>query len=523
MAQGAAVWMVNAWTGTVYWRYTNDTFKSEMGFVAGTSMFPVPGGVELADVGDTDKAIFDNDGFFDLAAWGDMGGNIFVARFQDLGTRDAVTGLVTNWHAARAFEEQRRTDNLQYATGRSEFFYMADLAFEPASHTVHAYIGSGNRERMMQQGQACGPDNLMSCCKSGCSAVTATTTDNYGACTQVSGFTCTSGQLNNQPTTSTCGASATCASGGTFTASVALNITCPATSGNVTLNKTSSATCDANGTCPNVAGMGADDLGGKYAGTCTKGRFYGFRAYGGATEKKFTTVAQAKTFDKARYTDVAYSSTDCPGTGNSCALIDTTKAKAVVGASLPDCTATGGTRCYANRDDPGWFYQYGDVCPTKTCPDFGTCSSEKTGSGSLVTFGCVLWNGFQPIGAQGGNDPCTGTLGTPLTYGYASDFLTGVPRAGCGYTVSGDTTLYRGQQRSSVSPPSAPLARITAGARGGVQYSGLQLDPGSAPQNTAAGTRSDFAESVYWLEVGRELHSCRHDAASSNSICPGAR
>jgi type IV pilus assembly protein PilY1 len=140
-----------------------------------------------------------------------------------------------------------------------------------------------------------------------------------------------------------------------------------------------------------------------------------------------------------------------------------------------------------------------------------------------VTFGCVLWNGFQPLGAQGGGDPCIGDRGTPITFGYVSDYLTGVPRAGCGYSATGSLTLYRGQQRSSVSPPSAPLARITAGARGGVQYSGLQLDPGSPPQNTAAGTRSDFAESVYWLEIPRELHGCRHDPASSNTICPGTR
>ncbi len=527
MSQGAAVWMVDAWTGSVYWRYTNDTFKSRLGFGVGTSMFPVPGGVQLADVGDTDKAVFDNDGFFDLAAWGDMGGNLFVARFQEPGTIDPTTGLVTNWFAARAFEEQRRADDLQYATGRSEFFYMPDLTYDPASHSVHAYLGSGNRERMMQQGQACGPDNLMSCCKSGCTAVSATTTDNYGSCAQSSGFTCTNGQLNNQPTSSTCGATATCASGGTFTSSVALSITCPAPPasppGTGTLVRTSTASCDATGTCPNVAGMGADDVGGAYTAACTKGRFYGLRAYGGSAEKKFKTQAEAKTFDRARSTDVAYASADCAGTGNSCALIDTTKARAVVGAGLADCSAAGGARCYAKRGDPGWFYQYGDVCPAQTCPDFGACSSEKTGSGSLVTFGCVLWNGFQPIGVQGGGDPCTGTLGTPLTYGYASDYLTGVPRYGCGYAIDGSTTLYRGQQRSSVSPPSAPLARITAGARGGVQYSGLQLDPGSPPQNTAAGTRSDFAESVYWLEVPRELHSCRHDPAAGNALCPGAR
>jgi type IV pilus assembly protein PilY1 len=306
---------------------------------------------------------------------------------------------------------------------------------------------------------------------------------------------------------------------------VNLAITCPqppsSLPGTGSLARTSTASCDATGTCGNVAGMGADDVGGKYDGSCTKARFFGFVAYGGDAKKKFTTASEAKTFDRARSTDVAFSSSDCPG--GSCALIDTTRARAVVGANLPDCTAAGGAQCYAKQGDPGWFYQYGDVCPTSACPDFGACSSEKTGSGSLVTFGCVLWNGFQPIGVQSGGDPCTGDIGSPLSYGYTSDYLTGVPRQGCGYSVTGSTTLYRGQQRSSVSPPSAPLARITAGARGGVQYSGLQLDPGSPPQNTSAGTRTDFAESVYWLEVPRELHSCRHDPASSNTVCPGAR
>ncbi|MGC3997948.1 MAG: PilC/PilY family type IV pilus protein [Anaeromyxobacter sp.] len=83
MSQGAAVWMVDVWTGKAVWRFTNDDFKKNLGFGVGTSMFPVPGAVALADVGDTTQAQFDNDGFFDTASWGDLGGNQFVARFHE--------------------------------------------------------------------------------------------------------------------------------------------------------------------------------------------------------------------------------------------------------------------------------------------------------------------------------------------------------------------------------------------------------------------------------------------------------
>ena len=38
------------------------------------------------------------------------------------GILDPRTGRVTNWFAARTFEEQRRADDLQFATGRSPFF-----------------------------------------------------------------------------------------------------------------------------------------------------------------------------------------------------------------------------------------------------------------------------------------------------------------------------------------------------------------------------------------------------------------
>ncbi|MCM2332644.1 MAG: hypothetical protein NDI82_01705, partial [Anaeromyxobacteraceae bacterium] len=499
------------------WRYTNDDFKKQYGYGTGTSMYPVPGAVALADVGDTTQTRFNNDGFFDTATWGDLGGNLFVARFHEPGDIDPITKRVKNWYAGRTFEQQRRTDDLQYATGRSEFFYMAELAWEPVRKALHAYLGSGNRERMMQQSQGCGPDNLFSCCKSGCTSAAAETTADFGACTVKSAFSCVNGKMDNAPLADGCGASMTCGGAPTngYVASAKLDFACTG----ATSSAAGKVTCDANGVCGTPTTPGDGDVGGTYGGACTRSRFFGVLAYGGHPEKMFSKAADMPTFEAARYTDVAgFTNAACLSTGKNCSLVDTTRAVALVNSPVPECDPKG-SKCSALNSDPGWFYEYGVVCPAASCADFGTCSAEKTGSGALVTFGCVLWNGFQPLGAQGGTDPCTGNVGTPLAFGYATEFVSGVPRAGCGYTYPPDAVLYRGQQRASVSPPSAPLLRITAGKGGGVHYGGLQLDPGAPPESKTTGERTDFAEPVYWLEVDRQSHRCRHDENASQSAC----
>lgn len=516
MSLGAAVWMVDVITGQVLWRYTNDDFKKQYGYGTGTSMFPIPGAVALADIGDPTQTRFNNDGFFDTASWGDLGGNLFVARFHEPGAVDATTGRVTNWFAGRAFEQQRRADDLQFAAGRGELFFMPELAWEPVKKALHAYTGSGNRERMMQQAQGCGPDNVLSCCKSGCDAVSASTTADFGACTVTSAFSCVAGKLDNAPLDDACGVTVSCGAAPTngYVASTKLDFTCP----DASASAGGSVTCDANGVCGKPTATGDKDVGGTYAATCTRSKFYGVLAYGGHTEKMFTDAATVAAFEKARYTDVPFTDAACASTGKSCSLVDTTRSVARVDSPKPDCP-TGVTKCWALNSEPGWFYEYGVVCPATACADFGACSAEKTGSGALVTFSCVLWNGFQPIGAQGGSDPCTGNVGTPLAFGYATEFVSGTPKAGCGYTYPPDTVLYRGQQRASVSPPSAPLLRITAGKGGGVRYGGLQLDPGAAPEAKSTGERSDFAEPVYWLEVDRQSHRCRHDENATQSAC----
>jgi type IV pilus assembly protein PilY1 len=249
------------------------------------------------------------------------------------------------------------------------------------------------------------------------------------------------------------------------------------------------------------------------SGSESRNRFYGVWSYGGIATKTFTDQATARIFDANRFTDTAFSGT-CAGTrGNTCSLVDTTYAQAsfVTDPRMPTITCTSGSVCTAQSTDPGWYYEYGRSCPAKECVD-STWDDEKTGSGSSVVLGCAVWSGLRPYGKASGGDPCT-NLATPVTYGYLADYVSGAPTATCGY-VDG-TVLYRATQRSTTAPPSAPLVRVTVNAAGKVSYSTLQLDSGAPPANKQIGTRNDLIEPVYWLEVPRDLHNCRHTATGA--------
>jgi len=528
LASGNAVWMVDVWTGAVVWRFTDDDFKSQNGYSNGTSMYAIPGAVALVDMGDPSQPSFDGDGYFDTATWGDMGGNIFVARFHEPGVLDATTHRVTNWYAARTFEEQRRTDDQQYATGRSPIFFMTANTFDPQGKALHTYVGSGNRERIMQQGEACGPDNLFGCCRGGCSVTDSTTVDNYGACGFTNHFRCESGKMMRDTTASTCTGSgaASCAAspGNAFTSTVTLQYTCPDVSPRT---DTATVSCDVNGNCPTLTTIGDAPVVTSFAGACPKSRFFGVLAYGRYTEKTFTDATTAIRFERNRYTDTRNAFTGsglCTSTGGNCNLVDTTYAVTHVNVPFATCgTRTDGvtqTTCYATSEDPGWFYEYGDNCPTNNCGNLAACRNEKSGSAAQILFGCTVWNGFVPVGAQTGDDPCSGKVGTPLVFGYAANYLSGVPSGACGYTVSPDTLLYRASQRDTVAPPSGGIFRVAVSAKGEVGYSSLQIDPGAAPTSIQPGTRSDIAEPVYWLEVPRQLHDCRHDSTRTGTSCP---
>lgn len=501
LARGRAVFMVDAWTGSTLWKVTDDDIKDQLGFDKGTSMFPVPAAVALVDIGDTSKANRDLDGFFDTATWGDLGGNLWVARFHEPGV--LKSGKVSNWFVGRTFEEQRLSSG-QNIKGRQPFFYMTSNAYEGTSRTLRTFLGSGNREQMTAKGGKCNANNLLGCCQAGCS-VTSSVLEDFGSCNSTMGFACAADGTMSRAATSTtsaCGATATCAASAKFSETITASVTC----GSTTTPVTGAITCAADGTCastlssPALTSVGEGSIGTSLPAPANA-RFYSIWSYGRNAAKVFATSKEAKTFDDNRFTDSSSFSGTCAGpSGGTCRLVDVTGVKVGFDPANPTgpVTISGSP---ATSEDAGWFMDY--------VPD------EKTGAGATLVLGCATWNSLQPTNDTGGTDMCSGNASLPVTLGYLSDFVTGAPSYACGYADDASKSILRYTKRTTTAPPATSTVRVAINAKGQVEYSTLRLDPGGAPGVKVIGTRNEVSEPVYWLEVPRDLHACRHVSAAN--------
>jgi type IV pilus assembly protein PilY1 len=536
MTQGRAVFMLDAWTGSTLWRYTDADFKAQMAYGTNVSMFPVPGAVVMADVGlaTAGRVV---DGFWDTGVWGDLGGNLFVGRFLEPGRIDPLTGRVGNWYAARAFEQRRQTDNSQHATNRSEFFFMPDVAWDPGSKTLRALLGSGNRERIMAQSSTCGTDNLMGCCQAGCTNVTATSLQNFGTCNQTTTFSCANDVFSyNTSTTASCGTTtATCsaASSGTYNSRQNIHWECPGVG--VQADASGTATWDGSGLAT-IVPISERDI--KNTGSFraqVQSRFYGVWVYGG--RKVFDSAATARAFDAGRFTDVTYAQV-CLGPQNgTCTLVNTSAAHLTQNASVVSFACQGGgTACQATGNDPGWFYEYGDYCPLGSCSPAPPWTDEKTGAPAVVIQSCAAFSSFRPVGSTTSTDPCSGSLGVPAAYDYALNWVSGAPDPSiCG-------TIVAAVSRAITSPPSGGIVRVdvltgstsssspaptpssnpdaapdeNAGCAGGGIVRGItRVDAGSSATNQRVGVTSCVVEPLYNLDVAPEEHACRHVSSAT--------
>jgi type IV pilus assembly protein PilY1 len=508
LVRGRAAFINDVWTGDVLWSLTDADLrtngKNDLGYGDKVSLFPVPATIGLVDAGNGGTAYGDGDGIFDTATFGDMGGNLWLVRLSDPGVLDSTTKRVTNWFAARAFEEQRRTDNAQNIAGRSPFFFMTGNAFDIEMGYLRTYAGSGNRERLLDQQQTCSADNVLGCCQAGCTVVSSSTptssaVDNFGSCSVAQSFSCTAGVLTSTPATGTCGSSYTCDQN---KVTVTLNMNCGA---GALPPIVATLTCDNSGLCSQVQPFGTSKINLTSGTTLPKSHMYGVWAYGGSSSRTFNTMAGAKTFDAHRSTDVTYSAAACaPASG--CKLVNTE------GASYSrtngvTCTPTG-SPCQASTLDPGWMYEYGVKCPLQSCSPPPPWTDEKTATAAWPAWGCTVFSTTRPTGGSSGGDPCTSNVGAPTAYAYALDYLTGTPSSVCGY-FSGNNG-YAAYSRNSSAPPQNPMPRVVITADGQVKMTTLQMDAGSQPDSNDMGYRDSLVNLLYYLEVPRDLHTCRH-------------
>jgi type IV pilus assembly protein PilY1 len=505
MVRGRYVAVVDIATGQPIWEFANDDFQAVRGDTK-ASMFPVAATLGGMDLGAAvaAKGIFDTDGYFDTFTWGDTAGNVFLARLHELGTFDSSTGLIDNWFAARTFEMNRQTDDSMRARGRSGFFQMTVNVVDYPSR-MYVLLGSGNRERLLQQGATCGPDNVLACCQAQCSAVSASSAVDYGgaSCSSDGTFACSGGDMTFSESASGCDGSYTC---GPARSDVAMSFDCGAAGAPPTM--TASFAVDAVGqtSLETAFPVSAEFPVGSLMPACgpnaPRDCYFAFWAYGVAPEKRFTDQAEARAFEENRATDVpGYAGCAHVGT---CSLVDVStvvaKASGTIGA--------------AKLGDAGWKYCYGKLCPTQGCA--GTWCDERTTSQPLSLAGCVAWSTFRPTGSGGTNDPCTTSLGTPTAFAYRANVFTGVPDETCNMwtqTSATDVIYGRAGSKGTFAPPQSPAARGTLGTAG-IQLSAVTTDD-SGTEKKQFGKTHAIAQPLYQIEIPRVVHTCRHVDATT--------
>jgi type IV pilus assembly protein PilY1 len=60
---------------------------------------------------------------------------------------------------------------------------------------------------------------------------------------------------------------------------------------------------------------------------------------------------------------------------------------------------------------------------------------------------------------------------------------------------------------------------VSLSKKGGIRYEVAVTSPGDAPRTEKLRDQSNVAPDIYWMEVPRNLHECRHEnAAACNDL-----
>jgi len=491
LVRGRAVYIVDAWSGTLLFKYSRYDAANTGQPCPGNScdprsnLGPVAAPVSLIDTN------FDN--FFDLAVFGDTQGNVHVIDMINPGTTAGTPALVNNWFGGLAFQQFSGLD----IANRSPFFTMAGArVFDDNKGGPRVYLGGGDRDQIKVRdtdaadGGTCETDNLRGCIRNGCSVNVNQNIYSIGSGGSAETFGATwaytSGGTKLSTNTFSLGTS-TSAGACTDPAQVDLQtqVTCSGTSmvdpvdgGSTILNE---LYCDFDG--GNDAGEECPVTSGKELGvgvaftspTITNSRFY-----------------SVKLFDAPNYSNrPRLTSSTTQGTYNNNTLADSNLTDATDGGSM--AADAGGWRVTHTND-----------------------ANEKTASAALLLGGCVAWNTIVPsivnlgTAADGGQVCAGGTIPTDTAFLYQANDDTGVVQCGLPGSSTQQATL-RYVARQVTVTPQQPTPVVSLNAKTGqAGYSGVSLEPGGKiPLQVSVGAASVQGD-VSWLDVSRNLHNCRH-------------
>ena len=535
---GHGFWMLDAYTGQKYW---------EAWGLAGED-FPFGAPPALVNWGTSTAASLGllNNGFFDTAVIGDLGGQLWTARFNALPTFAANSNgetLATNWSAARSF---RQSDGDDTGTGptykmqnRLPFFSMPSLGRMPDSGYLRAYLGSGARGNVSDQylGE-CSPTNPLACGKQ--AAVTMIERDgDIGATTLRGGETSYSGTTAANLTVRGTIAFSSAAAGQCTPADNILNACILGTSQQRTatapnepqfaeVNTVSGAmVSEAQAPYPFAVTPTAFNSATGQNGSITSvyatagngyyGRFYGVTLFSSARPLFDSTTAA--TYDSARITEAPTRGCTTPGTG----LCNLYPSGVLASYAYPEQASSFNTPVPTTGTTDGFFFYYPNI-------------DEKTTSNPLLANGCLLWTTQQPtspcasdqdcaafaVGLAGGGTATAGQCNLAANECGRSNQCNAVGGSSAGHiyqtnAVFGSTdcalvgaNLPRATFGSVLAPPPPERIALVNQSSGSVEYAvvlpaGL---PGTLLPPRATG--GQLFRTFYDLDVVRPIHDCRH-------------
>ncbi|HEX8823819.1 MAG TPA: hypothetical protein VF794_28120 [Archangium sp.] len=530
LSRGRGLYMVDAWSGQKLWSAEARPAATSSGNAYQDTlnhMMPIVASAAMMDIGKAENVQRDLDGFFDTLTVGDLGGQMWTFRFFEPGERASADAPVTNWFGARSLEMARQDTDKNGPVNlweKAPFTNIASNVLQPETGWLRTFVGTGDRQHLRTSpGSDCGPDDLLACVRLKCDVKATFLADINGikrtsVIEYVQGAlktnseewsgslaeTCSASKLELTDLTIACPDGTTMGSGSYMPTTAVTHANCEKAGGAWSCKQTQLST----GTRSYVTLSDADKA------VIPHHRYFGYHAYGGSL-RKFKDSDGAVAFDKLRMTDKAGFNCGKDGAGKpiACSLVDVTIPSAaystytVAGKSVRYVPTTKmGGLARGTTEGPGWFLSYEGL-------------QERTAAGSTVIAGVVSWPSFAPLAGSGASACVLSGVGDVSNL-WQADAITGLPDQSEGYQMRNDKGELIGyssyKSRPSGGTPPGDVGSVVAISKsGGIKYGWMAPPgPGDAPTMETNRTEKNVTPDIYWLEVPRNLHVCRHENAA---------
>lgn len=517
-AVGKSIYMLDAYTGRkIFQTQDNGSVKQAFSFAALPSA--VAWGTSVNSLSPTY-----NKGFFDTAIVGDLGGQVWTLRFNDVG-QGYPAGLVNNWFFGRAFRQFSADDNGAAAgeyrmQHRNPIFQMAAVGVTDTGY-LRTFIGTGDRANMAESGLGnCSLYNPLACGKQTCVMTVATDASMAGnpVMSGYSSFKGDAAATYTSTTTNTFAAgAASCAPVSTVmnacvycsSTQQAATTASPSEPQYACTNPTSTWSCSVRPVSDTVPAQRLEVSAPALSPDPNSDLGYYNRQLAvnvfdnSATPRSiFVNSSGVTTYDSRSLTEASSGMTNLFSSGTFSPTSSPTLAAQTNGSSS------------------GFYFYYPAL-------------DERTATNAVLLQGCLVWYTMQPGMACGSNADCPGSScnltthecvqpnacgssssNIPARTAYLYQINATDGSTNCGLSSSNKLRL-PAPVNSFLVPPPPPQPLVSINAKGQVSYA-IRAPVGQLSPPAQAGTGSTLPMSVYYtIETPRELHQCRHPQGSS--------